>query len=254
MTAEIFGRETGLSKGKAATCISSIPTPTSRAADHRRGLSASGRRRTGREEAQHRQRRRRVPRRGRDRSGAFLESLNLASVQNLPVVFVIEDNDWAISMPKERVTDVENGTQRAGGFDLPGARVDVDDAVAIYEAAGRLSVAPATETGPTLLEVQVHRRTGHFMGDAEGTVPDEDKAAAEQRDSIERLASELRAHDVSDETIDDLRSSASERVEEAIEWAKRPARTRAGRGLRGRVREPAVGRDRERTARRGDRR
>jgi len=50
---------------------------------------------------------------------------------------------------------------------------------------------------------------GHFMGDAEGYRPDEDKAAAEQRDSIERLASELWAHDVSDETIDDLRSSAS---------------------------------------------
>jgi len=96
---------------------------------------------------------------------------------------------------------------------------------------------------------------GHFMGDAEGYRPDEDKAAAEQRDSIERLASELRAHDVSDETIDDLRSSASERVEEAIEWAKdqpEPEPDAAYEDVF--VREPAVGRDRERTARRGDRR
>ncbi|MFB1065738.1 thiamine pyrophosphate-dependent dehydrogenase E1 component subunit alpha [Natrinema sp. H-ect4] len=221
MTAEIFGRETGLSKGKgghmhlfdpdvnfACSGIIAEGCPPAVGA----GLAAKKRNTDSVAVA--------FLGEGAIDQGAFLESLNLASVQNLPVVFVIEDNDWAISMPKERVTDVENGAQRAGGFDLPGARVDVDDAVAIYEAAGKAIGRARDGNGPTLLEVQVHRRMGHFMGDAEGYRPDEDKAAAEQRDSIERLASELRAHDVSDETIDDLRSSARERVEEAIEWAK----------------------------------
>ncbi|WP_049989128.1 thiamine pyrophosphate-dependent dehydrogenase E1 component subunit alpha [Natrinema salifodinae] len=221
MTAEIFGRRTGLSKGKgghmhlfdpdvkfACSGIIAEGCPPAVGA----GLAAKQRNTDSVAVA--------FLGEGAIDQGAFLESLNLASVQNLPVVFVVEDNDWAISMPKERVTDVENGAQRAGGFDLPGTRVDVDDAVAIYEAAGEAIGRARDRNGPSLLEVQVHRRMGHFMGDAEGYRPDEDQAAAERRDSIERLESDLRAHDVDDETIEELRDRAHERVEEAIEWAK----------------------------------
>ena len=152
--------------------------------------------------------------------GAFLESLNFAAVRDLPVVFVIEDNDWAISMPKDRVTDVENGSDRAGGFDMPGRRVDVDDAVAVYDAAREAVGRARDRNGPTLLEIQVHRRMGHFMGDPETYRPDEDQAAAAGRDSIERLADDLRAAGVDDAAIEDLRERAEAHVEEAIEWAK----------------------------------
>lgn len=221
MTAEIFGRETGLSGGKGGhmhlfdpdvnfVCSGIIAQGCPPAVGA--GLAAKKRNTDSVAAA--------FLGEGAIDQGAFLESLNLASVQNLPVVFVIEDNDWAISMPKERVTDVENGAQRARGFDLPGTRVDADDAVGIYEAA-REAVGRARDgNGPTLLEVQVHRRMGHFMGDAEGYRPDDDKEAAEQRDSIERLAADLRARDVEDETLDELRSQARNRVEEAIDWAK----------------------------------
>ncbi len=221
MTAEIFGRETGLSGGKgghmhlfdpdvnfACSGIIAEGCPPAVGA----GLAAKKRHSDAVAVA--------FLGEGAIDQGAFLESLNLASVQNLPVVFVIEDNDWAISMPKERVTDVENGAQRADGFDLPGARVDADDAIAIYDAAGEAVRRARDGNGPTLLEVQVHRRMGHFMGDAEGYRPDADKNAAAKRDSIERLAADLRAHDVDDETIEELRSRAHERVEAAIEWAK----------------------------------
>jgi pyruvate dehydrogenase E1 component alpha subunit len=61
---------------------------------------------------------------------------------------------------------------------------------------------------------------GHFMGDPESYRPEEDQAAAQARDSIERLADDLRSHGVDDDTIEELRESAHERVEEAIEWAK----------------------------------
>lgn len=221
MTAEIFGRQTGLSNGKgghmhlfdpdvnfASSGIIAEGCPPAVGA----GLAAKKRNTDSVAVA--------FLGEGAIDQGAFLESLNLASVQNLPVVFVIEDNDWAISMPKERVTDVANGAQRARGFGLPGARVDVDDAVAIYEAAGEAVGRARDGNGPTLLEVQVHRRMGHFMGDAEGYRPDDDKEAAEQRDSIERLTEDLRAHGVDEGTLDELHSRAHNRVEEAIEWAK----------------------------------
>ncbi len=221
MTAEIFGRETGLSEGKgghmhlfdpdvnfACSGIIAEGCPPAVGA----GMAAKKRNTDSVAVAYIGE--------GAIDQGAFLESLNLAAVRDLPVVFVIEDNDWAISMPKERVTDVENGAQRAGGFDLPGQRVDVDDAVEIYRAAKEAVGRARDNNGPTLLEVQVHRRMGHFMGDPETYRPDADKTAAEQRDSIERLAEDLRAHGVEDDRLDEIRERAEERVEEAIEWAK----------------------------------
>ena len=221
MTAEIFGRETGLGRGKgghmhlfdpdvnfACSGIIAEGCPPAVGA----GLAAKKRNTDSVAVA--------FLGEGAIDQGAFLESLNLAAVHDLPVVFVVEDNDWAISMPKSRVTDVEDGSKRADGFDLPGVRVESDDAVAVYEAAGDAIGRARDQNGPTLLEVQVHRRMGHFMGDAEGYRPETDRTAATERDSIERMEAHLRAHGVDDDRIDDLRSAAHDRVEEAITWAK----------------------------------
>jgi pyruvate dehydrogenase E1 component alpha subunit len=221
MTAEIFGRETGLGKGKGGhmhlfdpdvsfACSGIIAEGCPPAAGA--GLAAKKRNTDSVAVAYLGE--------GAIDQGAFLESLNFAAVQNLPVVFVIEDNDWAISMPKERVTDVEDGSQRADGFGMPGVRVDHDDAVAIYEAAGEAIGRARDQNGPTLMEVQVHRRMGHFMGDPQSYRPETDQEAAQQRDSIERLAVHLHDHGVGDDTLEELREEAHDTVEEAIEWAK----------------------------------
>jgi len=221
MTAEILGRETGLCKGKgghmhlfdpdvnfACSGIIAQGCPpavgAAMAADKRNEDSVA------------------VAYLGEGAvdQGAFLESLNLAAVQDLPVVFVVEDNDWAISMPQERVTDVNTPAGRADGFDMPGVRVDHDDAVAVYEAARDAVGRARNGNGPTLLDVQVHRRMGHFMGDAEGYRPDEDSERAQRLDAIERLAEDLREHGVEDAELNEIREDAEERVEDAIEWAR----------------------------------
>jgi TPP-dependent pyruvate/acetoin dehydrogenase alpha subunit len=152
--------------------------------------------------------------------GAFLESLNLAAVQDLPVVFVIEDNDWAISMPKERITDVADASKRGAGHDIPHERVGHDDAVAVFEAARDAIGRARDDNGPTVLEVQVHRRMGHFMGDAEGYRPEDDVAAAHMRDSIERLEATMDDAGIGREERDGIRNDAESRVDAAIEWAK----------------------------------
>ncbi|MFC6823630.1 thiamine pyrophosphate-dependent dehydrogenase E1 component subunit alpha [Halopelagius fulvigenes] len=220
MTAEVFGRKTGLSEGKgghmhlydpdvnfACSGIIAQGVPPAVGA----GFAAKKRNTDNVAVA--------FLGEGAISQGAFLESLNLASVHDLPVVFVIEDNDWAISMPKERVTDVEDGSRRAGGFDMPGTRVDSDDAVAVYEAAGEAIGRARDRNGPTLIELQVHRRMGHFMGDPETYRPETDSEGAATRDPIDRLADDLRAHGVEDEELDEIRDSAHERVDDAIEWA-----------------------------------
>lgn len=221
MTAEIFGRETGLCGGKgghmhlfdpdagfACSGIIAEGCPPAVGA----GLAASKRNEDSVAVA--------FLGEGAISQGGFFESLNLAAVRELPVVFVIEDNDWAISMPKERVSDVADGSRRAEGFDMPGTRVDSDDAVAVSEAAKEAIGRARDRNGPSLLEVQVHRRMGHFMGDPQTYRPEADQEAAADRDSIERLAAELRRRGVEDETLESIREDAHERVDEAIEWAK----------------------------------
>lgn len=221
MTAEIFGRKTGLGKGKGGhmhlfdpdvgfACSGIIAEGCPPAA----GAALAAKKRNEDSVAVA------FLGEGAIDQGAFLESLNFASVHNLPVAFVIEDNDWAISMPKERVTDVEDGSDRAAGFDMPGIRVDQDDAIAVYEAAGEAIGRARDRNGPTLLEVQVHRRMGHFMGDPQTYRSDDDEAAAHARDSIERLESELRGHGVNGDELAGIRDDAETRVEEAIAWAK----------------------------------
>ncbi|WP_049986197.1 thiamine pyrophosphate-dependent dehydrogenase E1 component subunit alpha [Halobellus rufus] len=221
MTAEIFGRETGLGKGKgghmhlfdpdvnfACSGIIAEGCPPAVGA----GLAAKKRNTDSVAVS--------FLGEGAIDQGAFLESLNFAAVFDLPVVFVIEDNDWAISMPKERVTDVENGSKRADGFEMPGVRVDCDDAIEIAEVAGEAIGRARDRNGPTLMEVQVHRRMGHFMGDPETYRPEADQEAAADRDSIERLEADLRDAGVTDDRIEEIRTAAHDRVEEAIEWAK----------------------------------
>ncbi|GAB3669960.1 thiamine pyrophosphate-dependent dehydrogenase E1 component subunit alpha [Halopiger thermotolerans] len=221
MTAEIFGRETGLSGGKGGhmhlydpevnfACSGIIAEGCPPAV----GAALATKKRNGDGVAVA------FIGEGAISQGAFLESLNLAAVQNLPVVFVVEDNDWAISMPKERVSDVEDGSQRADGFDLPGERVEYDDAVAVYDAAKDAIGRARAGNGPSLLEVQVHRRMGHFMGDPESYRPDEDAEAAKERDSIARLAATLRDDGVDEADLEEIRERARDRVDEAIEWAK----------------------------------
>ncbi|MFT4883994.1 MAG: TPP-dependent pyruvate/acetoin dehydrogenase alpha subunit [Natronomonas sp.] len=221
MTAEIFGRETGLSKGKGGhmhlfdpdvnfACSGIIaqgapPAVGAALAAKKRNSDAVAVSYIGE---------------GAINQGGFLESLNLAAVQELPVVFVVEDNDWAISMPKGRVTDVSDGSKRAEGFDMRGERVEHNDPVAVYEAAERAVGRAREGNGPSLIEVQVHRRMGHFMGDAQGYRSDEEIEKLDELDPIPRMEERLRAAGLDDERIENLNDAATERVEEAIEWAK----------------------------------
>ncbi|MFW6265459.1 MAG: thiamine pyrophosphate-dependent dehydrogenase E1 component subunit alpha [Halanaeroarchaeum sp.] len=221
MTAEIFGRRTGLSKGKGGhmhlydpdvnfACSGIIAQGCPPAV----GAAMAAKKRNTDEVAVA------FLGEGAISQGAFLESLNLAAVQELPVVFVIEDNDWAISMPKERITDVQDGSRRGAGHDIPHERVGHDDAVAVFEAAREAIGRARDDNGPSILEVQVHRRMGHFMGDAEAYRSEADKAAHEMRDSIERLEATMKDTAITADERDEIRTAAHERVDEAIAWAK----------------------------------
>ena len=104
---------------------------------------------------------------GASNQGMFLESLNLAAVWNLPVVFVVENNGYAESTSVDWAVAVDSYVDRAAGFGLPGVTVDGTDFFAVHEAAGEIIARAREGGGPSLLECKMDRFYGHFEGDAQ---------------------------------------------------------------------------------------
>ena len=220
MTAEIFGREGGLGRGRGGhmhlfdpavhfSCsgiiAEGLPPALGQAfAFQRRGSDAVAIAVTGE---------------GAANQGAFHESLNLSALWKLPVVFVVEDNDWAISVPRDASTAIPSNADRAAGYGIPGQRIEDNDVEAIYTAAGDAVARARAGEGPTLLEVHTLRMWGHFEGDPQAYRPE--LAAVPARDPIPLYEARLTEAGVVDAAaISAIREEASARVEKAIEFAK----------------------------------
>ncbi len=104
---------------------------------------------------------------GASNQGTFLESLNLASVWNLPAVFVVENNGYAESTSVDYAVACDSYVDRASGFGMPGVTVDGTDFFAVHEAAGEVIQRAREGGGPSLLECKMIRFFGHFEGDAQ---------------------------------------------------------------------------------------
>lgn len=158
---------------------------------------------------------------GASNQGSFHESLNLAAIWNLPVVFVCEDNKYAISVEKTESTSVAWNSDRAAGYGMPGVRVGENDAVAVYEVAGAAVERARSGQGPTLIEVKTDRYKGHFQGDGEAYRASNEVAELKKNDPIPRLATQLRQMGLLDDASDlALRARVNERVASAYEFAR----------------------------------
>src|SRR5271165_4142491 len=104
---------------------------------------------------------------GASHQGTVLESMNLAAIWSLPVIFVVENNGYAESTSVDYATAVDSYVDRASGFGLPGVTVDGTDFFAVYEAAGEMIRRAREGGGPSLLECKTVRFFGHFEGDAQ---------------------------------------------------------------------------------------
>jgi TPP-dependent pyruvate/acetoin dehydrogenase alpha subunit len=221
MTAEIFGRTTGLGKGKGGhmhlfdpskhfSCSGIIAEGIPVAVGH--GFAFNHRGTDNVAVA--------VAGEGAANQGAFHESLNLASLWKLPVIFVIEDNDWAISVPRGHSTSIPNNATRASAYGMPGERVEGNDVEAIYQASKRAVDRARAGDGPSLLEVHTVRLWGHFEGDAQAYRGDE-LAKAVAHDPIPIYESKLVVNGLLDsKSIAAIKAEASTEVESAIAFAK----------------------------------
>jgi TPP-dependent pyruvate/acetoin dehydrogenase alpha subunit len=124
---------------------------------------------------------------GMTSTGAFHEGLNLAAVQRLPLVCVVESNGYAYSTPTSRQMAAESFVAKAPGYGIAGEACDGNDVLAVYDAARRAVDRARAGGGVTLLELVTYRRRGHAEHDAQGYVPEGEIEAWEGRDPITRF-------------------------------------------------------------------
>lgn len=235
MTAEIFGKSTGLSKGKGGhmhlfdpavhfSCSGIVgagfpPAVGAGLAFRKQGRDAVAVAFAGE---------------GSANQGTFHESLNLAAVWKVPVIFVIEDNRYAISVPKEVSTAISNNSDRAQAYGIPGVHIAGNDVIAIAEAAQEAVERARRGEGPTLLEIETTRLYGHFQGDAESYLHAGEKESWRAHDPIRKYRKYLVEHHGLTEEQDTLiREIVAQQVEEAVMFARDSSDPELAEALRG---------------------
>lgn len=155
--------------------------------------------------------------------GVFYETLNMAVLWQLPMVFVCENNGFAISVPTSKAIPIENISQRAAGFGLPGVTVDGNDPLAVYGAMRTAVDRARSGQGPTLLECKTTRWERHSAISG-GKYESEEEAKKWMRvDPIPRFEKVLEAQGLSRDEIDLVRSRAKTAADDALTFAKESA-------------------------------
>ena len=161
---------------------------------------------------------------GAANQGAFHEALNLAALWKLPVIFVVEDNAWGISVPKSKSTAIADNSKRAAGYGIPGVHVADNDTLKVFEAAGKAVASARKGGGPTLIEIETYRYYGHFQGDPELYRPKGEVAALKAKDPIDRLRKAMiDGKQVSAAEADAALAKAKAEVDEAFAFARASA-------------------------------
>lgn len=162
---------------------------------------------------------------GASNSGAFHESLNVASLLKLPIVYVCENNGFAISTRTSESTSVDRISKRAVSYSMPGISVDGNDVTEVYKAANSAIERARSGSGPTLLECLTYRVRGHYEGDAqEYRTKDEVQASLSTNDPISRMADILLAMgNVNKAKLSEISRDVDAVVEEAAMFASSSA-------------------------------
>ena len=217
MFAEFLGRETGYCKGRGGSMHIAEPAKGNLGAN---GIVAGGlpiavgaalsakKRRTGAVAVA-------FFGDGANNEGAFHEAMNLASIWKLPVVFVCENNQYAMSTAMERATAVANVADRATAYGVPGVMVDGNDFAAVAAAAFEATDRARAGDGPTLIEAKTYRTRGHSRSDRNRYRTREEIDAWTARDPIARFEKEIVAFGLAGEA--EVKAIAAEVEKEMAE-------------------------------------
>ena len=169
---------------------------------------------------------------GAANQGCFHESMNLAALWKLPVIFVCEDNHWAISMPEEKASSIDWIADRAAGYRIPGIKVPENDAVQVWQAAAPAIARARRGDGPSLIEVKTDRYFGHFQGDPESYRPKDEVDKLKKNDPIPRLAQMLLQENLMTvKEQSEIDKKLRQLVDEAFEFARKSDYPKANEAL-----------------------
>ena len=153
--------------------------------------------------------------------GVFHESLNMAAVWKLPVLFVCENNLYGEYSPLRATTPIDDLADRAAAYDMPGVIVDGQDVEAVFAAVRDATQRARDGAGPSLLELKTYRYGGHSRSDTGPYRAPGEMEQWMQRDPIDILLSRMIADEEIDQTeYNEMRSAIAKEVYDAIEWAK----------------------------------
>lgn len=157
---------------------------------------------------------------GASNEGTFHESLNMAAIWKLPVIFVCENNLYGISVPTWQSTSVKDISVRAAAYDMPGVTVDGNDVEAIDEAFHAAYTRAVSGQGPTLIECKTYRFMGHWTGDPQPYRTREEVEEWKQKCPIKRYRAKLLEQGLfSPDELDAIERAAAEEAEKAADFA-----------------------------------
>ena len=161
---------------------------------------------------------------GASNTGAFHEGMNLAALWELPVVYVLENNLYAISTPTLKSTRLKNISDRAAAYDMRGVVADGMDVLSVYESVSDAVSKARRGEGPTLVECKTYRFRGHHEGDpkrGETYRSKQEMEEWEKRDPIPKLASKMiKDRKATQDELDLINREVTNEIEDAVAFAK----------------------------------
>lgn len=158
---------------------------------------------------------------GASNNGVFAESLNLAAIWNLPVIFMLENNHYAVSTPIEESSRTADLYKRAEGYMVPASMVDGNDVLAVYEETKQAVELCRSRKGPVLIEAKTYRHGGHHVNDLGAYMPKDRLEYYKNKDPL-KIAKQylLDKAAYSEEQIVEIEKKVDSEIEEAVDFAK----------------------------------
>ncbi|MBM6174058.1 thiamine pyrophosphate-dependent dehydrogenase E1 component subunit alpha [Staphylococcus epidermidis] len=156
---------------------------------------------------------------GAANEGNFHEGLNFASILDLPVLFICENNQFAEGTTHDYASASETIAERAAAYNMPGVRVDGMDVVEVYKATQEAVERAKKGEGPTLIECDTYRKYGHFEGD-EQKVKSPDDCNADKNATVEFRKRAIEENWLTEKEADEIEKAAEQAVEDAVKFAE----------------------------------
>lgn len=222
MTAEIFGKETGLSKGKGGhmhlfdpdvkfSCSGIVGAGIPQAAGAALAAKMKGKDWVAVAFLGE----------GAANSGAFHETLNMAALWKLPLILVVEDNAYGISVPKTASTAIESNDLRAPAYGIEGEIVKDNDPIEMYKVSEAAVKRARSGEGPTIIEIETFRYQGHFQGDPELYREKGEVSALREKDPILRVRKlMIDEYGMDESEVEEIETKVKAEVDAAYSFAR----------------------------------